>query len=349
MWIADEVGLFIQGFLGAVLLSNNVLYGLFVFSFIHYTLIWMTIGGTGAAVMPDLMQWIFTVRMQEVFLWGIFTGCVYASALGTRTLIPAHTWDTTKNEARYGLFLAGFFVMGAIKSILLMLGAHRGGTPYPPDPALPGMLAGYGIFTGLAIIGFGVIIYLTWSPPAPGSFLSIFQLQYDDQKHNRYILFYIGALLLLTVPQAAWDFLVLPPANWELYQAGFLTLGLILVALAAIYWMGEYWLKLDKSHFKPDQSRVSWSTFMLTLTIFLTVLHLYFLVYYQLINVYQEADVGLAIFVIAATVVGIWLNFAFRASGARRLKAYNARRTRRTAAQTQMGTSAGVPSLLVRS
>ena len=58
---------------------------------------------------------------------------------------------------------------------------------------------------------------------------------------------------------------------------------------------------------------------------------------------------GLAIFVIAATVVGIWLNFAFRASGARRLKAYNARRTRRTATQTQMGTSAGVPSLLVRS
>lgn len=335
VWMPDEVGLFVQGFVGSVLISNNILFGFFVFSLVHYTFIWMTLGGTGVAVMSPLMGWIFGVRMPMIFMAGILVGGVYAIAMKTRTLLPGHTWDTTKNQGRYGLFLAGLFLIGAFRSIFFMTGAHRGGTPYPPDPADTASVVMCGIFAALAAIGFGIIMYLTWMPPAPDSFWALFQIQYDDSYKNRYVLFYIVALFLLTTPTAAWDFLVIPPTSWELWQAGLLTLGLIWVSLAILYCVGEFWLRLDKSHFRPDQSLVSYSTFILILAVFLTVLHVYFIVYFSYISSYEEADVAVLIFAVLATLVGIYLAYALRRSGAQRLRKWTRMQSVRQQAAVQ--------------
>lgn len=303
----DPVGLVMQAFIGTVFLNSNAFYATFLFAWIHYTIVWMTMGVISGTF--D-MQHEFMVRMMFLIGWGTFLGIGLSIVMGTRALIPGDTFR--RGVPQLGIFMFTFFIQAGMRAVFVLTGAHRVAANFPPDPADPAVWWGY-LATLLTSIGGAIaIVYLTYTQMARRGFLSWFTVSYEDGMKSRYIVWYGAALAMVLSPQALWDFLVLPPTGWVQWHAGLLTTGVTIVMWIIVYWFFGTYLRIDKTHFSAEQSRVSWHQFVLTTGGFHIALHIYYLIAAEFGSTPADSDTVFTIYIVLAFLVMIFLYFYFK-------------------------------------
>lgn len=256
--IPDPRGLWVQAFIGMILLNDNYFYAWFIFALIHYTIVWET---SAANQMPPLMMWEFLVRMAYVYAWGTFAGIAIAVAMRTRAQIPGHTMR--RGWPRLGLFLATLNIISGIKLVFTLTGARRVHEDFGPDPALLETQIPVWILLIANIASFIAVMVLTYMNRRTADFWSWLAITYRDNYHNYLIIDYIVAMILILSPQAIWDFLVLPPTSWTQIEAGVLTLAVEIGVWVAIFYWFTLFRQINKTHFAREHSLVWFGEYVL--------------------------------------------------------------------------------------
>ncbi len=257
--LPDPRGLFIQAWIGP-LVTRSWWFAFFIFQVIHYGVVWMT---SAASTFPILMMWEFLVRMLVFFTYGAVAGFFQASAVGSPVLIPVHSF---KGEtAHYGPIVATVSIVWGLQVFMHAVGATQVHNPFPGSL---GEAGDWIVFVSFLLLFLTTIVWTYWWPnqfAQVGPYRFSLGFRYRDRPdHTMIPEFILFVLAFPLVPQALWDFLVLPPTSWSNLAAGGLTLAAEAVLYAATYFWGRFRL-LDQRFFTPQKSLVSWFEYVIIL------------------------------------------------------------------------------------
>lgn len=306
-------GVFVQGFIGALLTVDNFAYPFWVWFFIHVTVAWMA---SGAAVLPVLEMGEYLMSYAFIFAYGAFCGLALGYALRIRGLVPTHTAGHASGDRypRLGIVLATYGAIVGVRASVIASGAANAHAPFF-DLSSDLARAGYITAAVLAPLLTVAVLVLTWVRQRPAGskvdFWMWLTLSYEFHGVPGYLAadFVVVAFALLA-PQAAWNFLT---PDWGQLWAGVLTLGLELAVWTAAYlWFTSAYRRIDDTMFSRKHSYVHFWVFVVAAGVTQFAAGLAYLIVNEIpaaLDVIPHPEAFFAFFIIPSLVASLILFF----------------------------------------
>jgi hypothetical protein len=208
--------------------------------------------------MPAIDQYDFMFEFLLIFSQGVLAGLAFAWALGTRYLVPPHSFD--RKRPAYGVITLSISIIYAFRAIMIATGEYTGYTNFPAgNETAHAVAAAIWIVLALFVI---IVSYVGTELPILRWFVIA---QKRDEKmpreYDRILPDFVIALALLLSPQAIWDFFTISPFKYEGWAMGLVTVMVEIVVWILVYFWFSKVRRIQSTLFSNANSVTSWETF----------------------------------------------------------------------------------------
>lgn len=234
------------------------------FAVIAQAMVWMT---SDANSLVGAATFDFVVRRASYAVYGAVAGYAVAAALGTRVLVPVHSF--VGKRVHWAGPVSLLSVSYGVYALATGTGLTQAHLPFG-DQAWDsdGSLALFWIIFVLMLFVAGSVAWTSWHGIAGCPMAYRYRdggikprQQQSPHPASRFAAEAALALALLIAPHFIWIYTSLPPVGWPQYVGGSIALGVVALFWIALWRGAQDRYGMEMSYFHVDESRVSWTAF----------------------------------------------------------------------------------------
>lgn len=260
---------------------------------------WMT---SSANQLTGADTFDFVVRQPHFVLYGAAAGYAIAAAVGSRVIIPVHSFAGKRAHLAGPLSLIS--VSCAAYALATATGLTKVHEPFGDWASNPvGEAVLFWVMFAVLVVIFVSILFTSWrGSSCPLSYrYRDGGVRSDAHPPSRFAAESVIALTLLIAPHFIWIYTTHPPVGWPQYTGGLIALGVEVVVWIAVWRLSQERYDMEMTYFGTDQSRMSWANFVAVVA----GVHIGSMVAYIISASFLDTGLATEILIITTTLVTI--------------------------------------------